>query len=153
AGLSQELQTRHGVELNGIVLVSSLLTYQTLSPAPDNDVAWASNIETFAADAWYHKKLPADLQQQSLKQVVDQARTFAFGEYMSALTKGNTLTDAERKSMAQKLARFSGLSAQFNEETNLRVSAGRFRKELLRDKRLTIGRLDGRFTALDLDAA
>jgi carboxypeptidase C (cathepsin A) len=153
AGLSQELQTRHGIELNGIVLISALLTYQTLSPAPNNDVAWASNIETFTADAWYHKKLPADLQQQSLKQAVDQARTFAFGDYMLALTKGNTLTDAERKAMAQKLARFSGLSVQFIEASNLRVSAARFRKELLRDKRLTIGRLDGRFTSIDLDAA
>jgi carboxypeptidase C (cathepsin A) len=153
AGLSQELQSRHGVELNGIVLISALLTYQTLSTAPDNDVAYESLIESFAADAWYHKKLPADLQSQSLKQVVDQARTFAFGEYAQALTKGNTLTDAERKAMAQKLARLSGLSPRFIEEANLRVSAGRYRKELLRDQRLTIGRLDGRFTAIDLDAA
>src|SRR5207245_1770617 len=153
AGLAQEIQDRHGIELNGIVLVSSLLTYQTLSTAPDNDVAYASLIESFAADAWYHKKLPADLQSQSLKQVVDQARTFAFGEYAQALTKGNTLTDAERKAMAQKLARLSGLSPRFIEEANLRVTAGRYRKELLRDQRLTIGRLDGRFTAIDLDAA
>jgi carboxypeptidase C (cathepsin A) len=153
AGLSQELQERHGIELNGIVLVSSLLTYQTLSPAPDNDVAYAANIETFAADAWYHKKLPADLQSQTLKQVVDQARTLAWGDYMGALTKGHTLTDTERKAMAQKLARFSGLSADFIERANLRVTADRFRKELLRDKRLVIGRLDGRYTALDADAA
>src|SRR4051794_19618835 len=62
AGLAQEIQERHGIELNGIALISSLLTYQTLSPAPDNDVAYAANIETFTADAWYHKKLPADLQ-------------------------------------------------------------------------------------------
>src|SRR5438132_1111678 len=89
AGLAEEIQDRHGIELNGIVLVSSLLTYQTLSPAPDNDVAYASLIETFAADAWYHKKLPADLQGQSLKQVVDQARISAFGDYMAALTTGN----------------------------------------------------------------
>ena len=74
------------------MLVSSLLTYQTLSPAPDNDVAYAVQIETFAATAWYHKKLPADLQQKTVKQVVDEARTFAFGEYLQALTKGNTLT-------------------------------------------------------------
>ena len=153
AGLSQELQTRHGIELNGIVLISSLLTYQTLSPAPDNDVAYAALVQTYAADAWYHKKLPSDLQQQALKAVVDQARVFAFGEYAQALTKGNTLTDAERKAVAQKLARFSGLPPQFIEASNLRVNADRFRKELLRDKRLTIGRLDGRFTALDLDAA
>jgi carboxypeptidase C (cathepsin A) len=72
---------------------------------------------------------------------------------MAALTKGSTLTDAERTAMAQKLARFTGLSPQFILNANLRVTADRFRKELLRDKRLVIGRLDGRFTAIDLDAA
>jgi carboxypeptidase C (cathepsin A) len=153
AGLSQELQARHGVELNGIVLVSSLLTYQTLSPAPDNDVAYAVQIETFAATAWYHKKLPADLQQKPLKQVVAEARTFAFGEYMAALTRGNTLGDAERRAMADKLARYSGLSSTFILNANLRVDSARFRKELLRDRRLVVGRLDGRYTALDADAA
>jgi carboxypeptidase C (cathepsin A) len=129
------------------------LTYQTLSPAPANDVAWAVQIQTFAATAWYHKKLPADLQQKSLKQVVDEARTFAFGEYMAALTKGNALTEAEREAMAQKLARFTGLSPAYILAANLRVDSGRFRKELLRAQRLTVGRLDGRFTALDADAA
>jgi carboxypeptidase C (cathepsin A) len=152
-GLSQELQSRHGIELNGIVLVSALITYQTLSPAPNNDVAYAVQIQTFAATAWYHKKLPADLQAKSLKQVVDDARTFAFGEYMAALTKGNTLTEAERSAMAQKLARFTGLSPAYFLAANLRVDSGRFRKELLRDQRLMVGRLDGRFTALDVDAA
>src|SRR5206468_5412592 len=96
AGLAQEIQQRHGIELNGIVLISSLLTYQTLSPAPDNDIAYASLIQTYAADAWYHKKLSSELQQQTIKQVVDLARSFAFGEYMTALTKGNALSDAER---------------------------------------------------------
>jgi carboxypeptidase C (cathepsin A) len=153
AGLSQELQTRHGIELNGIVLLSSLLTYQTLSPAPDNDIAYAIQIETFAATAWYHKKLPADLQQKTVKQVVDEARAFAFGEYMTALTRGNTLTDADRKAMADKLSRYSGLSSAYILSANLRVDSGRFRKELLRDKRLVVGRLDGRFTAVDADAA
>ena len=77
----------------------------TLSPAPDNDIAYASLIQTYAADAWYHKKLSAELQQRPLKQVVDDARTFAFGDYMLALTKGNTLSSAEYKTMAQKLSR------------------------------------------------
>ena len=153
AGLSQELQSRHGIELNGIVLISSLLTYQTLSAAPNNDVFYVTQIQTYTADAWFHKKLPADLQQLDVKRVVDQARTFAFGEYSQALTRGNTLPAAERKAMAQKLARLTGLTPQFVEETNLRISPARFRKELLRDKRLTIGRLDGRYTSLDLDAA
>jgi carboxypeptidase C (cathepsin A) len=153
AGLSQVLQSRHGVELNGIVLLSSLLTYQTLSPAPDNDIAYAVQIETFAATAWYHKKLPADLQQKPVGQVVADARTFAFGDYMAALTRGNALTDAERRAMAEKLSRFTGLSPAFVLNANLRVDSGRFRKELLRDRRLMVGRLDGRYTALDADAA
>jgi carboxypeptidase C (cathepsin A) len=153
AGLSQELQTRHGVELNGIVLLSSLLTYQTLSPAPDNDIAYAVQIETFAATAWYHKKLPADLQQKPLKQVVAEARAFAFGEYMAALTRGNALSDTEQHALADKLARYSGLSPAFVLDANLRVDSARFRKELLRDRRLVVGRLDGRYTALDADAA
>ena len=152
AGLAQELQTRHGIELNGIVLVSSLLTYQTLSPSPQNDVAFASLIETYAATAWYHKKLAADLA-RDLKKAVDDARTFAFGEYLTALAKGNRMTDAERKAMAQKVARYTGLSPDYVERANLRIDPGRFRKELLREKRLTVGRLDSRFTAVNRDAA
>jgi carboxypeptidase C (cathepsin A) len=153
AGLSEELQARHGIELNGIVLVSALLTYQTLSPAPNNDVAYADLIPTYAATAWYHKKLPQDLQRLELKKVVDEARTFAFGEYMAALTKGNTLTEPERKALAQKLSRLTGLSPTFIEAANLRVNSGRFRKELLRDQRQMVGRLDSRFIGIDADAA
>ncbi len=153
AGLAQELQSRHGIELNGVGLLSALLTYQTLRPAPNNDIAWAVQIQTFAATAWYHKKLPPDLQQKTVAQVVDEARTFAFGDYMTALTKGHTLTDAQRTAMAEKLAHYTGLPAKFILQANLRVDAARFRKELLRDQRLVVGRLDSRFTALDADAA
>ncbi len=153
AGLAQELQSRHGIELNGIVLLSALLTYQTLSPAPSNDIAWAVLIPTYAATAWYHKKLPADLQKKTIKQIHEESRAFALGEYMLALTKGNTLSDAERSAMAEKLSRWTGLSAKYILSANLRVDASRFRKELLRDQRLTVGRLDSRFTALDADAA
>jgi len=153
AGLAQELQARHGIELSGVALLSALLTYQTLSTAPSNDVAWAAMIQTFAATAWYHQRLPADLQRQSVKAVVDEARTFAFGEYLLALAKGHTLTAAERTTTAGKLARYTGLSPAYILQANLRVDSGRFRKELLRDQRLVVGRLDGRFTALDADAA
>ena len=153
AGLAAELQSRHGVELNGIVLISSLLTYQTLSPAPDNDIAFAVMLPTYTATAWYHKKLPGDLQQRDLKHVVDEAKAFALGDYLVALGRGNTLTDAERKAMAAKLSRYTGLSEAFVLDSNLRVSADRYRKELLRAKRITIGRYDSRLTAVDLDAA
>jgi len=152
AGLAQELQNRHGIELNGITLVSSLLTYQTLSPAPQNDVAYASHLETYTAVAWFHKKLPADLA-GDLKKAVDASRDFAFGEYLTALAKGNRATPAERKAIAAKLARLTGLSQDYVEKANLRIDPGRFRKELLRDRRLVVGRLDGRFTSVERDAA
>jgi carboxypeptidase C (cathepsin A) len=152
AGLSQELQTRHGIELNGIVLVSALLTYQTISTSPENDVAYVSYFPTYAAAAWFHKKLPADLA-GDLKKAVDEARAFADSEYSIALLKGNSLPAAERHAVAQKIARLTGLSADYVERANLRIDPGRFRKELLRDKRLSIGRLDARFTTTDLDAA
>jgi len=152
AGLSQELQSRHGIELNGIVLVSALLTYQTISTSPQNDVALISYFPTYTASAWYHKKLPADLA-GDLKKALDESRTFADGEYAAALLKGNSLPAAERHAVAQKIARLTGLSVEYVEQTNLRIDPGRFRKELLRDKRLAIGRLDSRFTTTDLDAA
>jgi carboxypeptidase C (cathepsin A) len=153
AGLSQELQSRHGIELNGIVLVSALLTYQTISTSPSNDIAYVSYFPTYTTTAWYHKRLAADLQAKSLKQVADEARTFATGEYATTLLKGNSLGDAERRAVAQKIARLTGLSADYVERTNLRIDPGRFRKELLRDKRLVVGRLDTRYTATDVDAA
>jgi len=132
--------------------VSSLLTYQTISPSPENDVAYAAHVETYTATAWYHKKLPADLS-GDLKKAVDQSRAFAFGEYLTALAKGNRASAAERHAVAQKLARLTGLSIDFVERANLRIDPGRFRKELLRDKRLVVGRLDSRFTSVEGDAA
>ena len=153
AGLSADLQSRHGIELNGIILVSSVIDFSTLSEAPGNELNYASFLPTYTADAWYHKRLSPDLQSQDIRKVVDDARQFVWGEYMSALIKGSRLSAAERKDMASKVARLTGLSAEFVEQANLRVSPGRFRKELLRDKRLTVGRLDGRYTAHDRDAA
>ena len=153
AGLSQELQSRHGIELNGIVLVSALLSYQVILTGPQNDLAYISYFPTFTTTAWYHKRLAADLQAKTVKQVAEEALAFATGEYATTLLRGNSLSDAERKTMAAKIARLTGLSPTYVEQTNLRIDPGRFRKELLRDKRLVVGRLDTRYTATDLDAA
>jgi carboxypeptidase C (cathepsin A) len=153
AGLSQELQSRHGIELNGIVLVSALLSYQVISTGPQNDLAYVSYFPTYSTTAWYHKRLAPDLLAKSVKQIAEEALAFATGEYATTLLRGNSLTAAERKAMAAKIARLTGLSEAYVEETNLRIDPGRFRKELLRDKRLVVGRLDTRYTATDLDAA
>ncbi len=152
AGVSKELQSRHGIELNGIVLVSSVIDFSTLRDAPGNDIHYAGFLPTYTVTAWYHKMLPADVQ-GSLEDIMDEAREFAFGDYLLALTKGNRLTPREIDDMAQKVARLTGLSPEFIKNANLRVSPRRFRKELLRDQRLMTGRLDSRFTGIDADAA
>jgi carboxypeptidase C (cathepsin A) len=153
AGVGADLQARHGIELNGIVLISSVIDFATLSEAPGNEINTASFFPTYTADAWYHKRLAADLQAMDIRRVVEESRKFTWGEYMTALIKGSRLTPAERKDIATKASRLSGLSADFIEQANLRVSPARFRKELLRDKRLMVGRLDGRYTGVDRDAA
>jgi carboxypeptidase C (cathepsin A) len=152
AGVAQELQSGHGVELNGIVLVSSVIDFSTLYEAPGNDIHYAGFLPTYTVTARYHKKLPADVQ-GSLEEIMDQAREFAFGEYLLALTKGNRLTPREIDDVAKKVARFTGLSPEYVKQANLRINPQRFRKELLRDRRLMTGRLDSRFTGIDADAA
>jgi len=88
-----------------------------------------------------------------VKEIAQEALAFATGEYATTLLRGNSLSDADRKKMAEKIARLTGLSQAYVEQTNLRIDPGRFRKELLRDRRLVVGRLDTRYTATDLDAA
>ena len=152
AGLAGWLHDQ-GYYLNGILLISSILNFGTALFDTGNDQPYILFLPTYAATAWYHKRLPADLQQQTVEQVVAEAERFALGEYTAALMKGDALTDAERKSVTEKLARYTGLSARYLEQTNLRIDIDRFDKELLREQRLTAGRLDSRFTGVDRDAA
>lgn len=152
AGVSQELQSRHGIELNGIILVSSVIDFMTLNEAPGNAIYYAGFLPTYTVTAWYHKKLPVDVQ-GSLEEIMEEAREFAFGEYLLALTKGNRLTPRETDDIAKKVARLTGLSLEYIKQANLRINPKRFRKELLRDQRLMTGRLDSRFTGIDADAA
>jgi len=154
AGLAGYLQGRSAtMYLNGIVLISAILNFQTARFAPMNDSAYMLFLPTYTADAWFHKKLPADLLAMDLPAVLDEARTFALGEYALALLKGNTLEPAVKDAVIRKIARFTGLEPGFIADANLRISLGRFTKELLRADRRTIGRLDGRFKGFDLDAA
>jgi carboxypeptidase C (cathepsin A) len=152
AGLSEVLLER-GIYLNGITLISSVLNFETISFNPGNELPYILYLPTYTAAAWYHKKLPADLQRGSLEKAVQAARDFAGGEYTLALMKGNQLTAAERSKIADQTARFTGLSKDYIEKSNLRVSIQRFRKELLRDEQRTIGRYDSRLEGTDADSA
>jgi carboxypeptidase C (cathepsin A) len=151
AGLAGFLQERHGLYLNGIMLVSTILNFQTARFVTGNDLPYILFLPTYTATAWYHKQLPEELQ-QDLRQTLAEVEAFALGEYTLALMKGASLPAEEREQIVQKLARFTGLSPQYIEQTNLRINIHRFVKELLRQQRRTVGRLDSRFTGIDRDA-
>ena len=154
AGLSGFLQGRqHGMYLNGIVLVSSVLDFQTIRSASHHNLPYVLFLPHFTATAWYHKQLPDALQSRPLADVVDEVRQFAVDEYLPALFRGNRLTDAEKDGIVRKLAAYTGLSENYIRMANLRVEHARFVKELLRKERHTVGRLDSRFKGSDSDAA
>jgi carboxypeptidase C (cathepsin A) len=152
AGLAAVLLDQ-GIYLNGITLISSVLNFETIAFNPGNELPYVLYLPTYTAAAWYHKKLPADLQRDALEKTVQSARDFAGGEYMLALMKGNRLTAAERSKIAEQAARFTGLSKEYVEQSNLRISIQRFRKELLRKEERTVGRYDSRLEGTDADSA
>jgi carboxypeptidase C (cathepsin A) len=153
AALSRLLQDRHGMYLNGIVLISSILNFQTARFSVGNDMPYPLFLPTYTATAWYHKKLPQDLQAAGVEKAVDEARRFALGEYTLALAQGNDLSPQQWDDIAAKVSRLTGLSADYVKRTNLRPEIQAFVKELLRDQRQTVGRLDSRFKGMDRDAA
>jgi carboxypeptidase C (cathepsin A) len=153
AGLSGYLQQRFGMYLNGIVLISSILNFETAEFDTGNDLPYILYLPTYTAIAWYHKKLPPDLQGGDLQKAIEESRKFAVGEYADALMSGDALPAAHRAETIQKTARLTGLSPEYIDRTNLRIEIQRFTKELLRSERRTIGRIDARFTGIDRDAA
>jgi carboxypeptidase C (cathepsin A) len=153
AGLSGYLVDRSGIAFNGIVLVSSILNFQTARFTKGNDLPFQLFLPTYTASAWYHKKLPADLQAKPLREVLDEAEQFSGSEYPILLAKGSSLTAAERAAMVDKVARFTGLSKSYVDAADMRIEIQRFCKELLRAERRTVGRLDSRFEGIDATAA
>ena len=142
AGLAGYLIDR-GIAFNGVTLMSTTLNLETIWSRSD-DLVYALELPTYAADAWYHKRVAADLQRKDLKAFLKEVETFAMGEYSTALNKGDELPVAERKAVIDKLVRYVGLESRYVDESNLRFDVAHFSRELLRDKHQTIGRLDGR---------
>jgi carboxypeptidase C (cathepsin A) len=151
AGLAGYLQERHGMYLNGIMLVSTILNFQTARFGPGNDLPYILFLPTYTATAWYHRRLAPELQ-KDLRATLAEVEAFAAEEYALALMRGAQLPAEARARVVQRLARYTGLSADYVERTNLRIDIHRFVKELLRDQRRTVGRLDSRFTGIDRDA-
>jgi carboxypeptidase C (cathepsin A) len=144
AGLAGYLIDR-GIAFNGVTLISTTLNLETIWSRAD-DLVYMLELPTYAADAWYHKKVAADLQKKELRPFLKEVEGFAMGEYATALNKGDELPAGERKAVIEKLARYSGLEARYIDESNLRFDVQHFTRQLLRDRHLTIGRLDGRLT-------
>jgi carboxypeptidase C (cathepsin A) len=138
-----------GVALNGVILLSSIMNYGIRQPG--FDTIHIGYLPSYAAAAWYHNRVadrPADV-----ATFVEQARQFANGPYAAALAKGSDLSAEEEDAVARQMSHFTGLSVDYLKRANLRVDLSRFRKELLRDSRATLGRFDSRYTGIDADAA
>ena len=149
SGLAGHLVDAHQIYLNGVILVSMT----NLNIEAGADVRYATVLPQLAATAWYHKQLPAELQNRPLREVLDEVEAFALSDYLQNLVVGDALTDLDRTEMARRVARYSGVSPEYVLSANLRLDTRRFWKELLRDQRLTVGRLDSRYVGVDRDAA
>jgi carboxypeptidase C (cathepsin A) len=150
AGLVSHLQDQEGMNFDGVLLISAVLNFQTISFNEGNDLPYILFLPSYTSTAWYHHKLPADLQADRRK-ALDEASHFASGQYTLALMKGSQLSPTQRAEVVRKLARYTGLSEDYISRANLRVPMGRFAKELLRKEAKVIGRYDSRFTGADLD--
>ena len=139
AGLAEELQSSYGMSLNGVVMLSSLLDFRTLRGSQGDYLVNQVYLPAMAAVAHYHGKIDRDRDE-----LLAEAQLFANGPYASALFAGATLTKAETKTLANKLAELTGVSPELWVESNLRLSPTRFRRELLRDQSKVLGRFDAR---------
>jgi len=152
AGLAGYLQEKVGMYLNGIMLVSSILNFQTARFNPGNDLPYILFLPTYAATAHYHGRLPEELQSQPLRDVLAEVEAFTLGEYALALMQGAALPARERARIVEQLSRYTGLDPEYIERADLRLEIFRFTKQLLRDQGVTVGRLDSRFTGADRDS-
>lgn len=152
AAVINELEgTYTDVAINGIILISTILDFSQAADVPGNELGYVTNLPSMAATAWYHNKV-AD-RPATVEQFVAEARAFAIGPYAAALLKGNAITAEERAQVRPLLSRYTGVSEQYLDRADLRLSPGRFYKELLRDRGQTIGRLDTRYLGKDYDSA
>ncbi|MBK8823973.1 MAG: peptidase S10, partial [Anaerolineales bacterium] len=146
AGLSGYLQNRHGMLLNGLILISAVLDFTTIDFNLNNDLPYILFLPAYTATAWYHGKLNF---KAPLQTVLKEAEEFAKGEYATALLKGASLAPEDRASVVEKLSRYTGISQEFIQRSDLRILDQHYFKELLRERGKTVGRLDSRYTGID----
>ncbi|GMU22256.1 MAG: peptidase S10 [Phycisphaerae bacterium] len=150
AGLSEHLLDRHGIALNGIMLISTVLDFGTLQPGNGNDLPYVLFLPTYTATAFHHGKLGKGLQ-QDLGRTLREVQHFAVGEYATALIRGAAMSPEQRAAVVQSLARYTSLAPEFIDRADLRIAPGVFQKQLLSDQRRIIGRFDTRITGFEPD--
>jgi carboxypeptidase C (cathepsin A) len=148
SGLSNHLFER-GVGFNGILLVSSVMNFQTIRFADGNDAPFNLIFPSYTATAWYHKKLPPEMQRKPLREVLREAEDFAAAQLPAMMAKGDRMTAQEKEQFLTRYSQLTGISRDFIDQNNMRIPLSRFQKELLRGERRTVGRLDSRFTGID----
>lgn len=154
SGLALELQTSHWMYLNGVILVSPTeLGIHTSGGRRDGPLGASLRVPYFTAAAWYHKKLPADLQAMDLLEALELSEEYSLNTLMPILAKGGFASDEEKAEAARMISRFSGISEEVILQYNLDVPTSFYWKELLRDEGHTIGRLDSRYKGLDRTVA
>lgn len=152
SGLAASLQERHGMYLNGLMLISPALNFQTFSFHPGNDLPYLLFLPAYAATAWYHQRLGEDLQRDR-EATLREVEEFALGDYAAALLQGVELPPNDRKEIAQRVARYTGLSPEYVERSNLRIPNYRYTKEMSRDRGQIVGRFDSRLVGSSTDPA
>ena len=151
AGLAAYLVDR-GIAFNGVLLVSSILNFQTARFTVGNDLPYVLFLPTYAATAWHHKRLVPELQ-RDLTATLREVEGWAAGDYAAALAKGAALPASDRTAVADRLARYTGLDRRIVEQNDLRIEIQRFCKDLLRDRGQIVGRLDSRFVGTERNTA
>ena len=149
--LCKELQEVHGMELSGLLLISPVVDYQTMANCPGNHIAAACFLPSYAATAHHHRCLAPRLQDKPLETILKETEDFALNEYLPALAQGTAIDNDRRAACIDKLSTLTGLSKEYLQGSHMSVDCARFRKELLRQKGLTVGRFDSRLTGNDYD--
>lgn len=147
SGLAGQLQSRHWMFLNGVILVSP--TGLGMTPPGPEPRSEALKLPYYTAAAWYHEQLPAALQQQDLTELLPKVEDYTVEEFIPALTRGSFIEEDRKQQVARQVARYSGLSEEFVLDYNLAVPASAYWKQLLREQGYTIGRLDSRYKGID----
>ena len=156
AGLAGHLMSRYGIFLNGVILISSVLSFQTIALDSStytfhrgNDLPYVVYLPSYTATAWFHDALAPELQDRDLTDLLAEVERFAETEYLLALQQGSRLDDATTDAIASRLAAYTGLGEEFIRRSDLRIEKFHFMKELLRDRGVTVGRLDSRYRGVD----